>query len=209
METEGRPASWKILFAFSMIYFVWGSTFLAIRVGVHEVPPFLLAAMRFFTAGLVMYAWLRLRGTPAPSRREWIAAAALGGLIFVVDYGCLFWAEQRVPSGIAAVVLATIPVFITLMEIVFLQDAKAHGPSRPGTACGPVRRGGADEPFVFAGRSAHQSCRRGGLAGRSRHLVDRYDLYPPASSSGIEADERGCPDAHRRSATIRADGGHG
>lgn len=79
METEGRPASWKILFAFCMIYFVWGSTFLAIRVGVHEVPPFLLAAMRFFTAGLVMYAWLRLRGTPAPNRREWIAAAALEG----------------------------------------------------------------------------------------------------------------------------------
>jgi drug/metabolite transporter (DMT)-like permease len=124
METEGRPASWKILFAFSMIYFVWGSTFLAIRVGVHEVPPFLLAAMRFFTAGLVMYAWLRLRGTPAPNRREWIAAAALGGLIFVVDYGCLFWAEQRVPSGIAAVVLATIPVFITLMEIVFLRTQR-------------------------------------------------------------------------------------
>ena len=50
------------------------------------------------------------------------------------------------------------------------------------------------------GEAAHQSCRRGGLAGRSRHLVDRYDLYPPPSSSGVEADERGCPDAHRRSA---------
>ncbi len=62
METEARPASWKILLAFAMIYFVWGSTFLAIRIGVHEVPPFLLAAVRFFTAGLVMYAWLRLQG---------------------------------------------------------------------------------------------------------------------------------------------------
>src|SRR6476661_6627108 len=135
METEGRPASWKILFAFSMIYFVWGSTFLAIRVGVHEVPPFLFAAMRFFTAGLVMYAWLRLRGTPPPSRREWVAAAALGGLIFVVDYGCLFWAEQRVPSGIAAVVLATIPVFITLMEIAFL---RTHRPTSSARARGTV-----------------------------------------------------------------------
>ncbi len=124
METEARPASWKILLAFGVIYFVWGSTFLAIRVGVHEVPPFLLAAMRFFTAGLVMYAWLRLKGTPPLSRREWVAASALGGLIFVVDYGCLFWAEQRVPSGIAAVVLATIPVFITLMEIIFLRTQR-------------------------------------------------------------------------------------
>jgi drug/metabolite transporter (DMT)-like permease len=124
METEARPPTWKILLAFAMIYFVWGSTFLAIRVGVHEVPPFLLAAMRFFTAGLVMYAWLRLKGTPAPIRREWVAASALGALIFVVDYGCLFWAEQRVPSGIAAVVLATIPVFITLMEIIFLRTQR-------------------------------------------------------------------------------------
>jgi len=120
METEARPPAWKILLAFATIYIVWGSTFLAIRVGVHEVPPFLLAAMRFFIAGLVMYAWLRLKGTPAPTRRQWIAASALGGLIFVLDYGCLFWAEQRIPSGIAAVVLATIPVFITLMEIIFL-----------------------------------------------------------------------------------------
>ena len=124
MENEARPPSWKILLAFAMIYFVWGSTFLAIRIGVHEVPPFLLAAMRFFTAGLVLYAWLRLKGTPAPSRREWISASALGALIFVLDYGCLFWAEQRVPSGIAAVVLATIPVFIALLEIIFLRTQK-------------------------------------------------------------------------------------
>jgi drug/metabolite transporter (DMT)-like permease len=124
IETETRPASWKILLAFSIIYFVWGSTFLAIRIGVHEVPPFLLAALRFFTAGLVLYAWLRLKGTPAPTRREWLAASGLGALIFVLDYGCLFWAEQRVPSGVTAVVLATIPVFIALLEIIFLRTQK-------------------------------------------------------------------------------------
>jgi drug/metabolite transporter (DMT)-like permease len=124
METEVRPPSWKILLAFSIIYFVWGSTFLAIRIGVHEVPPFLLAALRFFTAGLVLYAWLRLKGTPAPKPREWAWASALGALIFLLDYGCLFWAEQRVPSGVTAVVLATIPVFIALLEIIFLRTQK-------------------------------------------------------------------------------------
>ena len=124
METEARPPSWKILLAFSIIYFVWGSTFLAIRIGVHEVPPFLLAAVRFFTAGLVLYAWLRLKGTPAPSPREWVSASVLGALIFLLDYGCLFWAEQRVPSGVTAVVLATIPVFIALLEITFLRTQK-------------------------------------------------------------------------------------
>ena len=124
LETSARPPSWKILLAFGVIYFVWGSTFLAIRVGVREVPPFLLAAVRFFVAGLVMYVWLRLKATPPLTRREWVGATGLGALIFVLDYGCLFWAEQRVPSGIAAVVLATIPVFITLMEIVFLRTQR-------------------------------------------------------------------------------------
>jgi drug/metabolite transporter (DMT)-like permease len=122
--STARPPSWKILLAFAIIYFVWGSTYLAIRVGVQEVPPFLLAGMRFTAAGIVLYGWLRLTGTPSPSRREWLAATFLGTLIFLLDYGCLFWAEQRVPSGIAAVVLATIPVFITLMEIIFLHTQR-------------------------------------------------------------------------------------
>src|SRR5579863_1567624 len=120
MEHADRPASWKILLAFSIIYFVWGSTFLAIRVGVREVPPFLLAALRFLAAGIFLYAWMRLKGTAPPTRREWASACVMGTLIFLIDYGCLFWAEQRVPSGIAAVVLATIPVFIALFEIIFL-----------------------------------------------------------------------------------------
>lgn len=124
MESAPRPASWKILLAFAIIYFVWGSTFLAIRVGVQEVPPFLLAALRFSVAGLALYAGMRVRGTPSPNRRQWAGAFLLGALIFLIDYGCLFWAEQRVPSGIAAVVLATIPVFITLLEIAFLRTQR-------------------------------------------------------------------------------------
>jgi len=124
LETATRPPSWKILLAFAIIYFVWGSTFLAIRVGVHEVPPFLLAGIRFFVSGIVLYGWMRLKGAPPPSRTEWASATLLGALIFLVDYGCLFWAEQRVPSGIAAVVLATIPVFITLLEIIFLRTQR-------------------------------------------------------------------------------------
>ncbi len=76
--------------------------------------------MRFFVAGAVLFLWLKLKGTPSPSRREWLAASVLAVCIFVVDYGLLFWAEQRVPSGIAAVMLATIPVFMALSEIFFL-----------------------------------------------------------------------------------------
>ncbi|MFY9645558.1 MAG: EamA family transporter, partial [Terriglobales bacterium] len=120
MEAKIHPPAWKTLLAFGIIYFVWGSTFLAIRVGVKEVPPLILASMRFFVAGAVLVVWMKIKGTASPSRREWVAASLLAVCIFVVDYGLLFWAEQRVPSGIAAVMLAMIPVFMTLSEIIFL-----------------------------------------------------------------------------------------
>src|SRR5437764_9759410 len=124
MHKAAKPPTWKVLLAFAAIYFVWGSTFLAIRVGVREVPPFLLAGMRFLTAGVILYAWMRVKGTPSPSRREWRAASLMAVLIFVFDYGLLFWAEKRVPSGIAAVMMATIPVFMALAEIIFLGTQK-------------------------------------------------------------------------------------
>jgi drug/metabolite transporter (DMT)-like permease len=124
MTGETHPPAWKTVLAFAIIYLVWGSTFLAIRVGVHEVPPLILAAMRFAAAGAAIYFWLIARGEKSPSAREWISASLLGIVIFVFDYGLLFWAEQRVPSGIAAVILATIPVFMTLSEIIFLRTQR-------------------------------------------------------------------------------------
>ncbi len=120
---EHRPA-WKTLMAFAIIYFVWGTTYLAIRVGVDEVPPFLLAAMRFLIAGGVLYGWMIARGERSPTARQWMAASVIATLIFVLDYGLLFWAEQRVPSGIAAVMMATIPTFMALSEIIILRTRK-------------------------------------------------------------------------------------
>lgn len=110
--------------AFAIIYFVWGSTFLAIRIGVREVPPFLLAAVRFLIAGVVLYGWMLAQGERSPSARHWSSAFVLALLIFVLDYGLLFWAEQRVPSGIAAVMMAIIPVFMALSEIIFLRTQR-------------------------------------------------------------------------------------
>jgi drug/metabolite transporter (DMT)-like permease len=124
MEATNHRPAWKSLLAFAIVYFVWGSTFLAIRVGVREVPPFLLAAMRFSVAGLALYGWTLARGERSPRAREWASAFLLATLIFVFDYGLLFWAEQRVPSGIAAVMLATIPVFMALSEIIFLRTQR-------------------------------------------------------------------------------------
>jgi drug/metabolite transporter (DMT)-like permease len=121
MESKPRPRAWQTFLAFAIIYLVWGSTFLAIRIGVREVPPLLLAAMRFSTAGLVLFLWTMLKGERPPTWPQWRSATMLGFVIFLIDYGLLFWAEQRVPSGLAAVVLATIPVFMTLSEIIFLR----------------------------------------------------------------------------------------
>ena len=124
MEAPTHRPTWKTLLAFAIIYFVWGSTFLAIRVGVREVPPFLLAAMRFLIAGLVLYGWMLVQGERSPSMRQWMSASLLALLIFVFDYGLLFWAEQRVPSGVAAVMMALIPVFMALSEIIFLRTQR-------------------------------------------------------------------------------------
>ena len=124
MEANIHRRAWKTLLAFAIIYFVWGSTFLAIRVGVREVPPFLLAAMRFQVAGVVLYLWMIAQGERSPSRRQWMSAFLLALLIFVLDYGLLFWAQQRAPSGIAAVMMATIPLFMALSEIIFLRTQR-------------------------------------------------------------------------------------
>jgi drug/metabolite transporter (DMT)-like permease len=120
METMPPRWPWKTILAFGVIYFVWGSTFLAIRIGVQEVPPFLFAAMRFLIAGSVLCVFVVFRGTSPPTRNQWLSALLLAFLIFVMDYGLLFWAERRIPSGIAAVLMATIPSFLSISEITLL-----------------------------------------------------------------------------------------
>src|SRR5438552_15224774 len=117
--------SWKTVLAFAIVYLVWGSTYLAIRVGVREVPPFLLAAIRFLIAGLILYVCMIAQGERSPRGREWTSAFVLAVLIFVLDYGLLFWAEQRVPSGVSAVMLATITAFLALSGSILLGTAES------------------------------------------------------------------------------------
>jgi len=124
MEAHAHPAKWKTLLCFAIIYLVWGSTYLAIRIGVREVPPFLLAGIRFLIAGFVLYAWSIARGERSPTARQWLSVSLLAILFFVGDYGLVFWAEQRVPSGVTAVMMATIPAFMALSEIIFLRTQR-------------------------------------------------------------------------------------
>lgn len=124
MDTKTQHLTWKVLLAYAIIYFVWGSTYLAIRVGVLEMPPLLMAGIRFLIAGALLYGWTVWRGERQPTSRQWASISLLALLIFAVDYGLVFWAEQRVPSGVTAIIMATISAFMALAEIIFLGTQK-------------------------------------------------------------------------------------
>jgi drug/metabolite transporter (DMT)-like permease len=124
MEAKSQRSIWKTLLAFAIVYLVWGSGYLAVRVGVREVPPFLLMAMRFLISGLALYGWTIVRGERSPSGRQWMSAFLLGLLIFVFCFGLGSWAMQRVPSGITAVLMAMVAVFIALSEIFITRTEK-------------------------------------------------------------------------------------
>src|SRR5256885_10950267 len=121
--------------AYSAIYFLWGASFLAIRVVVATVPPLLAAGVRFLSAGLILFAWAALQGSALPKLREWRSAVLLGVGMFACNYGPLFWAEQRVASGIAAIISALIPVWIAVFG---WTRSRSRTPVRlvVGTACG-------------------------------------------------------------------------
>jgi drug/metabolite transporter (DMT)-like permease len=111
----GHPSRAKIVLAFGVIYIVWGSTYLAIKIAIQTIPPFWMAGARFLLAGSILYAFMRLRGTP-PLRKHWLAAAVVGALLLVGGNGSLVWAEQRVPSGLAAILLAMIPLWMVILD---------------------------------------------------------------------------------------------
>jgi drug/metabolite transporter (DMT)-like permease len=105
-----------LLAAFAAVYVVWGSTYLFIRFAVETLPPFVMAGARFAVAGAVLYLWARLRGAPTPSRAESRAAAIAGLFLLLGGNGAVVWAEQRVPSGVTALLVATVPVWIVLLD---------------------------------------------------------------------------------------------
>jgi drug/metabolite transporter (DMT)-like permease len=104
----------RVFLAFAAIFIVWGSTYLAIRYAVAEIPPLLTAGVRHLTAGSVLFAWAWAKGDRATGR-EWANSAVVGVLFFLVGHGTLHWAEQSVPSGLAALLVATEPLWIALL----------------------------------------------------------------------------------------------
>ncbi len=116
----------RTLLAFFAIYVLWGTTFLAIRIAVHDVPPLLSAGIRFFTAGILLYGFMRMRGQPRPTTAQWRSLAIIALLMFVMEYAALFWAERYVPSGIASVLEATIPLITLVLEALIFRRQRFH-----------------------------------------------------------------------------------
>jgi drug/metabolite transporter (DMT)-like permease len=107
---------WKIVLAFLAIYLCWGMTYLAMRVAVRDIPPHLMSGARFVVAGLILYAWSRRRGDLQPTGPEWRAATLIGAFLLLGGNATVAWAEEQVPSGIAAVLIAVAPIWMVGFE---------------------------------------------------------------------------------------------
>jgi drug/metabolite transporter (DMT)-like permease len=117
-------AKLKKLAAFSVIYFIWGTTYLAIRLAIETIPPFLMAGMRFTIAGLLFYGWCYQRFDQKPNLTDWRKAAIPGILMFVLGNGTLTWSEQFIPSGLAALIISTLPIWMVLLDWLFARGKK-------------------------------------------------------------------------------------
>jgi len=114
-EMEARPRL-RLALAFAAVYLIWGSTYLAIAFAIQSIPPFLMAGVRFLVAGGALYGWARLRGGVRPRPVQWGWAFFLGALFFLVGNGTVVWVEQRLPSGLTALIVAMVSVWTALLE---------------------------------------------------------------------------------------------
>jgi drug/metabolite transporter (DMT)-like permease len=110
----GSPV--RIVVAFLAVYLIWGSTYLAIRFAIETLPPLLMASVRYLIAGGAVFAWGLRRNGERPSARNWRDAFLLGGLFFLGGNGAVVWAEQRVASGVASLLVATMPLWVVLLD---------------------------------------------------------------------------------------------
>ena len=150
----------KIIAALLTVYIVWGSTYLGIRFAVETIPPFMQAGFRFLVSGILLYTWRRLAGDPAPTRKQWISAIIVGSLLLLGGNGLISLAETNIPSGIAALLVATIPMFMVLVEALRPNGVKptslqviglAVGFSGVALLIGPAEFGGTREFSLISG----------------------------------------------------------
>lgn len=144
----------RVLLAFAAVYIVWGSTYLAIRYAVETIPPFLMSGARFLVSGAILYGWARVRAQPAPTRAQWGAAAITGALMLCFGNGAVGWAEQRVPSGLTALLVAVVPIWMVLLDWVLPGGMRPRALVLAGVAVGFAGLGVLIAPDAFAGHAA-------------------------------------------------------
>lgn len=122
--TSQQFSKLKMLAAFVAVYFIWGTTYLAIKYAIETIPPFMMMGMRSLLAGIVLYSWGRLRGDANPTRKELPSLIGIGCLFFMIGHGVLAWSQQTVPSGVAALLIASEPIIIALFEPLFTREGR-------------------------------------------------------------------------------------
>ncbi|HEV2690277.1 MAG TPA: EamA family transporter [Bryobacteraceae bacterium] len=147
--SPAAPTTAGLVAAFAAIYLIWGSTYLAIRYAVETFPPLLMMGVRHVIAGAVLYGWSRWRGIPSPRLREWVHPALIGTVLFVGGHGSLAWAEQRVPSGIAALLVATLPMWVVVLARLKGTERKLNGRAWTGLVLGFIGVGVLFGPDVL------------------------------------------------------------
>ncbi len=114
--TSKKPAKLLIISAFAALFIVWGSTYLGIMIAIKSIPPFFMLGTRFFAAGIILYVWCLIRGEKAPSLKLFTTIGLGGILMLFMGNGAVTWAEQYLPSGLAAIVVATVPLWLVLLD---------------------------------------------------------------------------------------------
>jgi drug/metabolite transporter (DMT)-like permease len=169
---------WKVFIAFALVYVIWGSTYLAIRYAIVTIPPFLMAGTRFLIAGCALYLWQRLRGGPTPTLKQWRNAGIAGGSMLMIGNGLLSWSELRVPSGLAALIVAIVPLWMVVFDWMsggprpgrYAIFGIALGLVGVGLLVGPSGHGGVDPLGAIAVIVASMGWSAGSLFGRRADL---------------------------------------
>lgn len=189
---DGAPPRAQVALALLAVYLIWGSTYLAIRVVVETMPPLLSASARWAVAGAALYLVMRARGAPSPPRASWVPAIIVGGFLLLGGNGLVSIAETSVPSGIAALVVALVPIFVVLFDWAGPSRARPSGLALVGVGLGFAGVALLVDPFAIGSVrfelwamalliAAAALWSVGTLYGRSVKLPD-----PPALAMGME-----------------------
>ena len=191
--TPADPSRAKLLLAFASVYFVWGSTFLAIRYAIEQIPPFLMAGTRFLAAGAILFLWRGLIHGERPSLGQWPAAALVGALLFMGGNGSVVWSEQHVPSGLTALVQAIIPLWMVLLDATHRRGAPLGGRVMAGIVLGIAGLALLVEPSELLGGGRIDPMGAavlvtGGFCWAAGSLVSRHSRQPgsPGLAAGMQ-----------------------